>query len=842
MKKRIFAVALIVFMLFTTAMPSSYVWAKATQGETSGKCGDNLEWSFSGDTLTIKGSGDMYEYPVYGDPNSSMCAPWYYLKRSIKNLVIEEGVTSISQCAFWECKALTSVTTPASLKEIGFAAFANCTALKKAEIPAGIIGESAFIRDEALKEVTIGPKVTSMGISAFESCKGLERVYISDLEAWCSIDFGSYLANPLQYAKCLCLNGSPIKDLRIPDGLKKIADYAFANDEWLESVTIPSSVTTIGEYAFFECKKLKSVGFTGDGLETIKASAFDSCMELSDITLPWSVNYVGTNAFGCSPIKSITVKQGIIGDHAFVGCGCMGDVTLGSGVTYIGDGAFKDCAAIGKVTYEGSYKQWDIFACEIGDNNSKLINAEVVCTGSGNASHGEVDTGVHVGGTVKFGRFEQDNNTSNGKEAIEWNVLALNGDKALVMSKNVLKFMRYQETNQIAATWVGSSVRSWMNGDFYNNAFDSAEKSKIYETTLSNSTNKVFGTSSGANTTDKVFALSASEVEKYMPYEYQRRADGTQYAYKLNNNEEGSRNNSLETSYYWLRTTGLFDYNTVYVHYSGSIRYDGMAGANTIVGVRPAMWVDKNSLTPVNDSVVDYVSRMYTVALGRPAEESGLRYWTTQLKYGEIDGAGTARGFIGSVEFGNKGLSNKAFVETMYKTFFNREADGGLNGWVNMLNIGAPRSQVLSGFVNSQEFANLCDSYGVARGTMQADGSVRYNKGVRDFVQRLYTKALGRDGETSGIEYWANRINTGEISAETAANGFIFSQEYTNKNLSDDDFVDNMYVVFFNRGPGRDERVGWVLALRRGERSRENVVACFANSQEFRNLLSRYGM
>ena len=65
-------------------------------------------------------------------------------------------------------------------------------------------------------------------------------------------------------------------------------------------------------------------------------------------------------------------------------------------------------------------------------------------SGSGSASTDGVDrTKIHVGGTVKYGSYEQDNNTSNGAETIEWTVLDIQGDKALVISKNVLDFQRY---------------------------------------------------------------------------------------------------------------------------------------------------------------------------------------------------------------------------------------------------------------------------------------------------------------------------------------------------------------------------------------------------------------
>ena len=169
----------------------------------SGKCGDNLTWSYNNGVLTISGSGAMYDYPVYDTPGSSQCMPWYACKSSITAVNIAEGVTSIGACAFWGCSSLASVTTPSTISTIGFGAFTDCTRLQQATIKSGFVGESAFIRCTALNTVTVGSGVTGFGISAFENCTGLTGVYISDLAAWCRIDFGGYLANPLQFAKHL---------------------------------------------------------------------------------------------------------------------------------------------------------------------------------------------------------------------------------------------------------------------------------------------------------------------------------------------------------------------------------------------------------------------------------------------------------------------------------------------------------------------------------------------------------------------------------------------------------------------------------------------------------------
>lgn len=355
----------------------------------SGKCGDNLTWSYNNGVLTISGSGAMYDYPVYDTPGSSQCMPWYAYKSSITAVNIAEGVTSIGACAFWGCSSLASVTTPSTISTIGFGAFTDCTRLQQATIKSGFVGESAFIRCTALNTVTVESGVTGFGISAFENCTGLTGVYISDLAAWCRIDFGGYLANPLQFAKHLYLNGSEVTNLQIPDGVTAISDYAFEYGKSITSVTIPSSVTTIGDYAFYLCDGIRTVNLPTDGLTRIGASAFDSCSGLTSIAIPNSVSYIGTFAFAWAPIESANIYQGVIEGHAFEGCGCISNVTIGSGVTYIGDNAFNRCAGLRTVQYGGSRAQWR--ALEIGANNEALTGASVTCSGSGSASTDGVD-------------------------------------------------------------------------------------------------------------------------------------------------------------------------------------------------------------------------------------------------------------------------------------------------------------------------------------------------------------------------------------------------------------------------------------------------------------------
>ncbi len=237
-----------------------------------------------------------------------------------------------------------------------------------------------------------------------------------------------------------------------------------------------------------------------------------------------------------------------------------------------------------------------------------------------------------------------------------------------------------------------------------------------------------------------------------------------------------------------------------------------------------------------------FVKRMYNVALNRDAEYDGLMFWSNGLENYEYDGASIARGFFCSKEFINRNLSNEEFVATLYRTFFNREADPeGWNCWIGVLNKGYSRTYVLSGFVNSKEFANLCDSYGIARGTMERDGSNVYNAGVRNFVLRNYTKALGRTGETEGVEYWCHLINTKQTTALDVAQSFFHSKEFREKNLSNEQFVEVCYQTFLDRSSDSAGKAYWLQVLARGK-SRDEVMHGFAYSKEFKEIMSRYGL
>ena len=268
------------------------------------------------------------------------------------------SVTSIGGEAFYDCSGLTSVTIPNSVTSIGWSAFCGCSGLTSVTIPNSVtsIGRWAFEYCNGLISVTIGNSVTSIGGEAFYGCSRLTSVHISDIAAWCNIDFGNAYSNPLYYAHHLYLNGEEVKDLIIPNSVTSIGSSAFSGCSGLTSVTIPNSVESIGVCAFYRCSGLTSVTIP-NSVTSIGSSAFSGCSGLTSVTIPNSVTSIGGAAFeDCSGLTSVTIPNSVtsIGDYTFYGCSGLTSVTIPNSVTSIGWYAFYECSGLTSVTIPNS--------------------------------------------------------------------------------------------------------------------------------------------------------------------------------------------------------------------------------------------------------------------------------------------------------------------------------------------------------------------------------------------------------------------------------------------------------------------------------------------------------
>ena len=208
-------------------------------------------------------------------------------------------------------------------------------------------------------------------------------------------------------------------------------------------------------------------------------------------------------------------------------------------------------------------------------------------TGPSLHTEGTLEIGeCEIGDTISFGSYQYD---SNGLSSIEWIVIDEDENKLLLLSRYALDCQPYN-SRKTDVTWESSSLRQWLNGTFYQAAFNSSEKAKIVETTVAADHNPQYPTDPGNDTHDHVFLLSIDELSRYLRTDEERSCRATQFAF-----DQGAYENpSTGCCWWWLRSPGISLSDAASVNSDGSIDYDdGTVNASTCA-VRPVIWIQKD--------------------------------------------------------------------------------------------------------------------------------------------------------------------------------------------------------------------------------------------------------
>ncbi len=198
---------------------------------------------------------------------------------------------------------------------------------------------------------------------------------------------------------------------------------------------------------------------------------------------------------------------------------------------------------------------------------------------------------VSVNEIVTFGSYEQDGLRSNGTEAIEWQVLDVQEDKALLLSCRALDSVPYNDSYS-AVTWETSSLRTWLNDSFLNTAFTAEERERILTEEIDNGVsqcNREWHTTGGNNTEDAVFLLSYAETNQYFDSPEDRICTPTIYAVNQGADTRLLDDGVTEAGWWWLRSPGETSAQASFVNFDGT-RYTNSVG-NEYLSVRPALWI-----------------------------------------------------------------------------------------------------------------------------------------------------------------------------------------------------------------------------------------------------------
>ncbi len=351
---------------------------KASAASNSGKCGNNMNWEYDEEsaTLTISGSGDMYDYYIsssYGDTTITT-APWSYLSKTAKTVVVDGAIKSIGKAAFYNfveitgltinvhaavsvstvidpsafrnCSKLVNVVFPNSLTSIGEYAFEGCSSLTEITIPKNTLSADNFrkttLNQNAFKDcinltsITLSETVTNIVDGAFTNCN-ISTINVSENNTVFRVD-GNCLITGTRLK--LGSNSSVIPQ----DGsVVFIGDYAFSGLRSLTSVSIPDSVTSIGPNSFSDCYGLNDL--TVSEGNTVYHSSGNCLIETASNTL----------ISGCN--NSVIPSNGSvtsINPYAFSGCIGLTNTIIPDSVTSIGEYAFSNCISLSSVIISGS--------------------------------------------------------------------------------------------------------------------------------------------------------------------------------------------------------------------------------------------------------------------------------------------------------------------------------------------------------------------------------------------------------------------------------------------------------------------------------------------------------
>jgi len=340
-------------------------------GDDSGSCGANLKWYYFYDTKTllINGTGEM--------SNFSISAPWQY-NYVFNNTIVEEGVTSIGENAFYRISTLVSITIPSSVTSIRRQAFYSCSRLKNVVIPPKVttIQPNTFYKCSSLTNVTIPSTVTSISSGAFAWCTSLTSIHIP--ETVTKIDGGAfkYCSNLLsihvdpqnryymsdddgvlfnkQKTTLVQYPAGRKGNYSIPEGVTLVEYNAFSGCTDLSYVELPSTMTSVSYGAFADCFSLKEVNIPST-ITTFDSACFYGCKNLMSLAIPSQITSIGDSAFyDCKSLTEVTFESDnlTIGRLAFYGSGLM-KLIIPTSVVSIDSRAFSSCDSLTTVTYLG---------------------------------------------------------------------------------------------------------------------------------------------------------------------------------------------------------------------------------------------------------------------------------------------------------------------------------------------------------------------------------------------------------------------------------------------------------------------------------------------------------
>ncbi len=346
----------------------------------SGDCGADAAWQlYESGCLRFSGKGKMKDYTYKSE------MPWYAYREQIVSVVLEEGVTSIGDYAFYGMPQLERISIASTVTDIGDYAFKNAPKINNVVLPEVLtsLGDSAFYACTSLTSIEIPAALWTIKPYTFKNCTALAEVTFHEGNLLKISDGAFYntaltelrlpdcldILDTFSFKNCAKLAtielgggltelreavfyGTAIPTITIPEGITKVGPYVFKNCVKLESIELPESLTSVGEASFYACTSLKSLDLP-DAVTRIGSYAFRKCLALDSVDFPESLVNIGESSFyGCERLHYLNIPGNVttIQSYAFKGCTGLVIVVLPDSLNTIGDSAFHTCTDLDEIT------------------------------------------------------------------------------------------------------------------------------------------------------------------------------------------------------------------------------------------------------------------------------------------------------------------------------------------------------------------------------------------------------------------------------------------------------------------------------------------------------------
>lgn len=321
--------------------------------------------------------------------------------RALTTISLPYSVTDIGNFAFFNCRNLTTVNFPYNLRTIGNYAFAY-TCIPAANLPDTItsVGEYAFAYVETLTEAYFPDWIPTISIGTFEGCINLENFTLpsglTKIDDYAFYNCSKLKAQPMPKGLTVVdwaafQNCDQLTEAVFGDELKTLSTYAFYKCDKLERVRLSSKLSGIGEYSFADCVSLKEV-IIPEGITFCNPNAFTNCSSLESISLPDSLTFVNANLFkNCTALKNVKLPSYAETLYAaFSGCTALEKITIPGTVTKLSANTFSGCTALKDVYFDNTEEVWgtvrpddeywqNITVHFLEGTASFVVNGEVIC-------------------------------------------------------------------------------------------------------------------------------------------------------------------------------------------------------------------------------------------------------------------------------------------------------------------------------------------------------------------------------------------------------------------------------------------------------------------------------